>query len=244
MINFFRNIRKQYADDNRPIKYMRYAIGEIVLVVIGILIALSINTWNENRKDEQTVIIYLKDLKKELTEQVQSLQSVYIDRFDKKIEGLKLARSYYEGSFEITDTLNFLSSITYGAAASLGILRFNHNVFESLKSTGNIGLIESSLRNKIMRHYNYSNLVSTLSKDQSNNYQNLINSFRPFNTNKPGFISKFDQVKMLQALKTDYFIQQTNIELSNTYHNIDRINKLKKSANELIQLINEHLNND
>jgi len=37
------------ADDNRSLKYMRYAIGEIVLVVVGILIALQINTWNDHR---------------------------------------------------------------------------------------------------------------------------------------------------------------------------------------------------
>jgi len=49
MIPYFRKIRKKMADDNRPLKYMRYAIGEIVLVVIGILIALSINNWNDNR---------------------------------------------------------------------------------------------------------------------------------------------------------------------------------------------------
>ena len=50
MINFFRKIRKKLADDNKPLKYMRYAIGEIILVVIGILIALQINNWNEQRK--------------------------------------------------------------------------------------------------------------------------------------------------------------------------------------------------
>jgi hypothetical protein len=50
MIPFFRKIRKKLADDNKFLKYSRYAIGEIVLVVIGILIALSINNWNENRK--------------------------------------------------------------------------------------------------------------------------------------------------------------------------------------------------
>ncbi len=50
MIPFFRKIRKKMADDNKPLKYMRYAVGEIALVVIGILIALQINTWNENRK--------------------------------------------------------------------------------------------------------------------------------------------------------------------------------------------------
>ena len=60
MIPFFRKIRKKMADENKPMKYTRYAIGEIVLVVIGILIALQINTWNEERK---TRIIETKTLK-------------------------------------------------------------------------------------------------------------------------------------------------------------------------------------
>ena len=52
MIPFFRKIRKKMADDNRPLKYLSYAIGEIILVVIGILIALSINNWNEVQKNK------------------------------------------------------------------------------------------------------------------------------------------------------------------------------------------------
>jgi len=50
MIPVFKKIRKKMADDNRPIKYLRYATGEVILVVIGILIALQINNWNEDRK--------------------------------------------------------------------------------------------------------------------------------------------------------------------------------------------------
>ena len=53
MINFFRKIRKQLADDNQFFKYSRYAIGEIILVVIGILIALQVNNWNEFQKDRE-----------------------------------------------------------------------------------------------------------------------------------------------------------------------------------------------
>jgi len=47
MFPFFRKIRKKMADDNKPMKYMRYAIGEIVLVVIGILITFQISNWNK-----------------------------------------------------------------------------------------------------------------------------------------------------------------------------------------------------
>lgn len=67
MINFFRRIRKQLADDNKPLKYARYAIGEILLVVIGILIALQINNWNEDRKTHLRDIEFLSNLKVELS---------------------------------------------------------------------------------------------------------------------------------------------------------------------------------
>ena len=50
MIKFFRKIRYNLMEQNKTGKYFKYAIGEIVLVVIGILIALSINNWNEERK--------------------------------------------------------------------------------------------------------------------------------------------------------------------------------------------------
>ncbi len=66
MIPFFRKIRKKMADNNRPLKYMRYAIGEIVLVVIGILIALQINNWNEERTRQADLKIYLGNLIQDL----------------------------------------------------------------------------------------------------------------------------------------------------------------------------------
>ena len=68
MIPFFRKIRKKMADDNRPLKYARYAIGEIVLVVIGILIALQINNWNQERIQASE----LEDLKKSISSAIKS----------------------------------------------------------------------------------------------------------------------------------------------------------------------------
>ena len=66
MIKFFRNIRKKLLGEGKTTKYFKYAIGEIVLVVIGILIALQINNWNESRKLNTSQVAYLDNLKKEI----------------------------------------------------------------------------------------------------------------------------------------------------------------------------------
>ena len=66
MIKFFRHIRQKLLSENKFSKYLLYAIGEIVLVVIGILIALQINNWNEARKLQQEEHKLLQSLKKEI----------------------------------------------------------------------------------------------------------------------------------------------------------------------------------
>ena len=84
MIPFFRKIRKKMADDNKPLKYMRYAIGEIILVVVGILIALQINNWNENNKEQQKVRVHLNSLKTCLQEDkiwLDNLRSIELFRY-------------------------------------------------------------------------------------------------------------------------------------------------------------------
>jgi len=75
MIPIFRKIRKKMADDNKPVKYLRYAIGEIVLVVIGILIALQINNWNENRKLQNEELNLLFDIQSDLKVTLNNLKT-------------------------------------------------------------------------------------------------------------------------------------------------------------------------
>lgn len=71
MIKFFRHIRQNMINQSRTKKYLLYAIGEIILVVIGILIALQINNWNENRKslisEKVTLNKFLQDLEADST---------------------------------------------------------------------------------------------------------------------------------------------------------------------------------
>ena len=66
MIKLFRNIRQNLLAEGKTSKYLKYAAGEIILVVIGILIALSINTWNEERKERAIIKSVMKNIRYDL----------------------------------------------------------------------------------------------------------------------------------------------------------------------------------
>ena len=70
MIKFFRRIRQNLLSEGKTNKYLKYAIGEIVLVVVGILIALAINNWNETRKNKSTLTNYTESLIKDLKQDI------------------------------------------------------------------------------------------------------------------------------------------------------------------------------
>jgi len=97
------------ADDNKPLKYMRYAIGEIVLVVIGILIALSINNWNELGKEKEKTNLLLEKTQKELLYNINRCNLVVDfyrgkDSLIYKVSNKKLTYNDYKsnpGNFEI-----------------------------------------------------------------------------------------------------------------------------------------------
>lgn len=75
MIKFFRKIRQELLTENKFSKYMLYAVGEIILVVIGIMIALQINGLNESRKDRIKERIILNDLAKNIEINIQTFQN-------------------------------------------------------------------------------------------------------------------------------------------------------------------------
>lgn len=74
MITFFKKLRQNYLMDNHKTKYLKYAVGEIVLVVVGILVALYINNWNENSKKEGSRQSLLLQMKEENTLNLKSLR--------------------------------------------------------------------------------------------------------------------------------------------------------------------------
>ena len=105
MIKIFRHIRKSLLMENKTSKYFKYALGEIFLVVVGILIALQINNWNENSKEKETEIIYLKNIKSELITNLIELETDYT-RLNNHLEATRNVYDYIQTKPQLTDSMN------------------------------------------------------------------------------------------------------------------------------------------
>lgn len=245
MIKFFRKIRQKLLSENKFSKYLIYAIGEIVLVVIGILLALQINNWNQNRINRRTEIKYLKTLQKDLQQDTSRINRLIFKRFDKKMEGLQLAKSYAIGNYLVQDTAQFLAKVSYGAVYANGIDFLRTNTYDELITTGNLQLIRNdSLKTSITNYYNFVRNQKTNVNYYISGYINLINSLKPFDDNNPDFISSDDKLYMMKHLKSDLTIQKVNLEITygkavkNLVTGVDRFAKI------IIILIQQEINKE
>ena len=141
-------------EQNKTGKYFKYAIGEILLVVIGILIALSINNWNNDRVNRQLERQYLSSLILDFKFEPFGYESNIMNRFQTKIDCLILAKNYAYGNFIIIDTLNFISKVGLGISLSIGCNFDNGSTYHELISTSNFKLIKNdSIKKEIIDCY-------------------------------------------------------------------------------------------
>lgn len=154
MLKIFRRIRQKLIDEGNPKKYLIYALGEIFLVVIGILLALQINTWNSNNNDRKSERDYLSQLRSELKEDIENLETE-----KKKLQAQLPAINdlLIVLNQEKIDSSTFNKSVTGYINACWYSMAFSSNsaTFEELKSSGKLGLIKDKLlRNQIVGIYN------------------------------------------------------------------------------------------
>ena len=146
MIKFFRKIRQNLLMKNKTGKYFKYAIGEIVLVVIGILIALQINNWNENRKQlikvQKNYHEILADLDRE-----RAHANFIINKFEKQRDAYKKYLESFNG--EKISRKKMYSMLLQLNMEGLPI-NSNTSIIESLQASGEIVLIPQALRNKLI----------------------------------------------------------------------------------------------
>lgn len=242
MIKFFRHIRKSLIQKNQMGKYLKYAIGEIVLVVIGILIALQINNWNENRRDKKKEQTYLVNLKKDIADDIDFLQGYVLNRYSKKVEVLEKAKAFYQGKYKIKDTILFLNDVGYGNVFGNVNYAFSNTTYDQLVSTGDFNVIQSdSLKASILNYYRILNATSAVSKQKPSGYIKFTNSLAPFNRNKPNYISDFDSGLFIAKIRSEEFYRLVNLELTLAHDLKDNAEIINQRANQLISLISTQI---
>ena len=157
MIKFFRRIRQTLVSEHKFSKYLLYAIGEIVLVVIGILIALQINNWNEKQKTKNSELSYLKSIKNDLASDYETINYI-IGNTSKRIEAFESLKEKLRSFDTISDSRK-LYELAHNNRGFVD-LQLGDNTIETLKNSGNIELISSTpIRNGIQNYYDTAEII-------------------------------------------------------------------------------------
>ncbi|WP_445383633.1 DUF6090 family protein [Robiginitalea sp. IMCC43444] len=155
MLHFFRQIRQRLLTENKVSRYMLYAIGEILLVVIGILIALQIDNWSQDKKERQLELDLLTEIRNNLTEDLAKVEA-NIDLQNEILRCQKAFIGWLGGTENYNDSVPYFSnSLSYFISRSLLRSRFlaNQGTYETLKQVGVKIIQNDSLRIQLTHLY-------------------------------------------------------------------------------------------
>jgi hypothetical protein len=167
MIKFFRKIRQNLLSEGKTGKYLKYAIGEIILVVIGILIALQINNWNINNQQEKLETKYLKEIRNNLKSDLPDI-NFNIEFNESRLRSNEIVLQYLNREIDYSDSLKFHFGNLIFTTRTLP----NISAYESLKSRGLEIITNDTLRQNITSLYSflYHNVID-FEKQDDNSFQ-------------------------------------------------------------------------
>jgi len=240
------------ADDNKPLKYMRYAIGEIVLVVIGILVALQVNNWNENRIKLNESIIQLKSLKSDL-----EVDTIYFNQ--QKREAQKQVDDYlifFKKSYETQNNIEEVTELIDLAYPFTKYLQVQNSTFLEMVNAGKLNdLANEELKSSIVALYRDYEIARLGNRDYneytvslmeglnfnawkflSGNRENIFYEEYMFHDNDWKFLNDYSSPKFQQFenMVTQYHGKQSAA--------IEMFDELKIKTSLLIKEINDELN--
>ncbi|MFX0556665.1 DUF6090 family protein [Maribacter sp. CXY002] len=217
MIKFFRKIRQNLLSEGRTSKYLKYAIGEIVLVVIGILIAIQIDNWNEERKNTEIKESLVENLIADLNEDIQNLEALNTINTNAENEGVYLA-SYLENALVEIDSLRLINSIVFsGYVPNKSLISSTYN---DLINSNNLQLFHDVKLKRLLDDYYVQNswfelLNSRILKTAWYDYRDEMSKFhsprlyedfyefqKPIESNATQYLVKWNQIKNNEFIKT------------------------------------------
>lgn len=246
MLKFFRKIRQQLLTENQVSKYLLYAIGEIVLVVIGILIALYLNDLKDKNREASLRNYYIQSIKKDLILD-QELINKMIDSVQTSLEIIENQVSRIYSKSATIDTLVKIAQYEFLTDASA--FSFHDNSINSLISTGNLNLLKTEfsellleLNKTRMEQKELRNTLTSMYNDRINVYQmsyprpyedlpqdNLINRVLWNDIDEKDFIGKFRGLLFLRRYKERELIKDLKVSEEQTTFLINYINDNYKS---------------
>jgi len=144
MLTILRKIRRSLIGKNSPSEYLLYALGEILLVVIGILIALQVNNWNEGRKEVIKEKELLSDLVKDLDQDLQLLNT-QLSRAERIISSIDYLLAFPTESQELDEAIE----ISHGGT----LVNYRTTAMRSIESYGINIIRNKDLSNAIIEYY-------------------------------------------------------------------------------------------
>ncbi len=223
MIKFFRKIRQQLLSQNRFSKYMLYAIGEILLVVIGILIALSINNWNEERKLLIQEKAMLTEIRNSLVSDLDNEIAIAIKGKERSLKRIATLITYVEQKYPYHDSLmQYFGVMSTGDSFEPQI-----SAYKSLESQGLNLIRNDEIKREIMDIYNIA--YPQLSSRVQNKVKNVHDYGRPL------IRTKFRYIPSEGFKPLDYDGLKEDVEYWNILQTLRNNNSyLLRRANELI----------
>jgi Family of unknown function (DUF6090) len=244
MIKFFRKIRQNLLMENKTGKYLKYAIGEIILVIVGILIAVQINEWNENRISQLRIDSRLINLTKDLETEIKEMSGILKASKSRIIVNKAiLIGSNRLGSFSVEDTIfqeynskNFINPNSI--ISHLRTLDGNRSTYNGLINSAEFYLIKDlSLANRIQNYYAKVDELKDAERWENQETWMMVNKSK-HRLGLGTYSSEVTMEKLIQSAKDD---RQFGAELEHQYvldlGQYYRITYQKKEAIDLIKVI-------
>jgi len=245
MIKLFRKIRQRLLTENKFNKYLLYAIGEIVLVVIGILIALSINNWNEKQKLNSKTQDYYLQLLDDLNSDIMVSKQT-IEKFNSYLNEYEVYTNTYNK--DVLTPIQVYEQISKLPVISTP-LTFNSSTIESLQNSGDVGLIPSNIRNRLIDLKRQQNLTTKRAEYTDDGKNGIIQNLNPLlgSTTLPKRL--INQPKLREFLNIDENIRELILVYEGVHRwksiseqeSIGRLEDMLEEIDTIVTLINEEL---
>lgn len=218
MLKIFRSVRLKMIKNNKTSAYAIYAIGEIILVMIGILLALQVNNWNEKKQINENLNSYVIQLNEEIKANIAILNEVIEGETENSKDIDTILTIFKQKDFDNPKLL-----IKSGSLLSFEEFHPVTTTFENLKSSGELKLIQDiKLRNQIFQAYNSFEKIKLV---QDLHYYNMKTravgyffenaKFSDITGSKPNFAKDvmFENIALSSASTISQIIDACNISL-------------------------------